>query len=107
MDVDDVAAVDMIMVVTANVDVDDFVAVLIVVVVDWFVAMVNVVEVIVVANAIVVQFFVADHNHNQSKTKQIKSNLHNHEFNGVIIGTDSMQLPLLLLFVFVHAHVSM
>jgi hypothetical protein len=34
MDVDDVAAVDMIMVVTANVDVDDFMAVLIVVVVD-------------------------------------------------------------------------
>jgi hypothetical protein len=35
--------------------------------------MVNVVEVIVVVNA-VVQFFVADHNHNQSKTDQIKSN---------------------------------
>ncbi len=62
----------MIMVVTANVDVDDLVAVLIVIVVDWFVAMVNVVEVIVVVNAIVVQFFVADHNHNQRK--QSKSN---------------------------------
>ena len=91
MDVDDVAAVDMIMVVTANVDVDDFMAVLIVVVVDWFVAMVNVVEVIVVVNA-VVQFFVADHNHNQSKTNQIKSVqswiqrcYHRHGFNAIAI----------------------
>ncbi len=67
--------------------------------------MVNVVEVIVVVNA-VVQFFVADRNHNQSKTNQI-SNQHNHEFNDVIIGTDSMRLPLLLLLVFVHVHVSM